>query len=73
MTWLCASTNSTGKPTGAQTTLTLPASPTKIQTVNLIEDPLHSETAPSVQLRGHEIRTLKIALPNAAGFESQPQ
>jgi alpha-mannosidase len=52
----------TGQPT--QATLTLPASPTKIQTVNLIEDPLHSEAAASVQLRGHEIRTLKIALPH---------
>jgi alpha-mannosidase len=57
----------TGKPT--QASLTLPAAPGKIQTVNLIEDPLHPETAPSVQLRGHEIRTLKIALPDAPGYE----
>ena len=57
----------TGKPT--QASLTLPVTPEKIQTVNLIEDPLHPETVPSVQLRGHEIRTLKIALPNAPGYE----
>ena len=40
-----------GKPT--QATLTLPATPTRIQTVNLIEDPLHDEGSSTVQLRGH--------------------
>jgi alpha-mannosidase len=57
-----------GKPT--QATFTLPAKPGKIQTVNLIEDPLHDESTPSVPLRGHEIHTLKIAIPDAPGYES---
>lgn len=55
-----------GKPTTA--TFTLPATPTRIQTVNLIEDPLHDDKSSTVQLRGHEIRTLKIALPPVPGY-----
>ena len=51
----------TGQPT--QTKIDLPVSPTRIQTVNLMEDPLHDETGGMIQLHPHEIRTLKITLP----------
>lgn len=49
---------SQGQPTPA--TLTLPFTPKQTQTVNFIEDPLHDEPSPTVQLRPHEIRTLKL-------------
>jgi alpha-mannosidase len=42
-------------------TLKLPFDTGKVATVNLIEDKLSDESAPSVDLRACEIRTLKIA------------
>lgn len=47
-----------GQPT--KTTVQLPELPRHIETVNLIEDPLHSDPTTTIQLGSHEIRTLKI-------------
>ncbi len=43
-----------------QTTLTVPFQPKSTTTVNFIEDKLQDESAPTVTLRAHEIRTLKL-------------